>query len=65
MAKLRPFTEGRKSRANAARVKAVSGACLTFGVQNLNLRQEKALAEAMYYNLPTTFVGFFNDHSHA
>jgi len=51
MAKLRPFTEdgGRKSRAHAARLKAVSGACLTFGVQNFNLQQEKALAEAMYY----------------
>jgi len=50
IAKLRPFTEdgGRKSRANAARLKAVSGACLTFGVQNLTLQQEKALAEAMY-----------------
>jgi len=50
MAKLRPFTEdgGRKSRPNAARLKAVPGACLTFGVQNLNLQQEKALAEAMY-----------------
>jgi len=53
-AKLRLFTEdgGRKSRANATRLKAVSGVCLTFGVQNLNPQQEKAL------NLPTTFVGF-------
>jgi len=50
MAKPRLFTEdgGRKSRANAARLKAVPGACLTFGVQNLNLQEEKALAEAMY-----------------
>jgi len=50
MAKLRSFTEDgrRKSRANAARLKAVPSACLTFGVQKLNLQQEKALAEAMY-----------------
>ena len=41
IAKLRAFTEdgGRKSQANATRLKAVSGVCLTFGVQ------EKALAE--------------------
>jgi len=46
IAKLRPFTEdgGRKSRANTTRLKAVSGVCLTFGVQNLNPQQEKALA---------------------
>jgi len=49
---------------------AVSGVCLTFGVQNLNLQQEKALAEFLsgsdvLVNLPTTFVEFFNDHSHA
>jgi len=72
IAKLRPFTEdgGRKSRANSTRVKAISGVCLTFGVQNLNPQQEKALAEFLsgsdvFVNLPTTFVGFFNDHSHA
>ena len=72
IAKLRPFTEdgGRKSRANATRFKAVSGVCLTFGVQNLNPQQEKTLAEFLrgsdvFVNLPTTFVGFFNDHSHA
>jgi len=72
IAKLRPFTEdgGRKSRANATRLKAVSGVCLTFGVQNLNPQQEKALAEFLsgsdvFVNLPTMFVGFFNDHSHA
>jgi len=72
IAKLRPFTEdgGRKLPANATRLKAVSGVCLTFGVQNLNPQQEKALAEFLsgsdvFVNLPTTFVGFFNDHSHA
>jgi len=72
IAKLRPFTEvdGRKSRANAIRLKAVPGVCLTFGVQNLNPQQEKTLAEFLrgsdvFVNLPTTFVGFFNDHSHA
>jgi len=72
IAKLRPFIEdgGRKSWANATRLKAVSGVCLTLGVQNLNSQQEKALAEFLCKsdvcaNLPTTFVGFFNDHSHA
>ena len=47
IAKLRAFTKGgrRKSRANATRVKAVSGVCLTFGVQNLNPQQEKAVSE--------------------
>jgi len=72
IAKLRPFTEdgGRKSWANATRLKAVSGVCLTFGVQNLNPQQEKALAEFLsgsnvFVNFTTTFVGFFNDHSHA
>ena len=45
IAKLHAFTEdgGRKSRANVTRLKAVSGVCLTFGVQKLNLQQEKAL----------------------
>jgi len=66
IAKLRPFTEdggrtGRKSRAYATRLKAVSGVYLTFGVQNLNPQQEKALAEFLsgsdvFVNLPTTFV---------
>jgi len=72
IAKLGPFTEDgrRKSRANATRLKAVSGVCLTFGVQNLNLQQEKALAEFLsgsdvFVNLPTTFARFFNDHTHA
>ena len=72
IAKLRPFTEdgGRKSRDNATRLKAVSGVYFTFEVQNLNPQQEKALAEFfsgsdVFVNLPTTFVGFFNDHSHA
>ena len=72
IAKLGPFTEDgrRKSRANATRLKAISGVCLTFGVQNLNLQQEKALAEFLsgsdvFVILPTTFVGFFKDHSHA
>ena len=60
IAKLCAFTEGgrRKSRASATRVKAVSGVCLTFGVQNLNLQQEKAVAEFLsgsdvFVNLPT------------
>jgi len=64
------FTEGTKWGASTTRLKAVSGVCLTFGVQNLNPQQEKALAEFLsgsnvFVNLPTTFVGFFNDHSHA
>ena len=60
IAKLRVFTEGgrRKSRASATRVKAVSDVCSTFGVQNLNLQQEKAVAEFLsgsdvFVNLPT------------
>jgi len=72
IAKLRPFTEdgGRKSRANATRLKAISGVSLTFGVQNLNPQQEKALADFLrgsdvFVNLARTFVGFFNDHLHA
>ena len=64
------FARPLKSRAKATRLKAVSGVCLTFGVQNLNPQQEKALAEFLsgsdvFVNLATTFVGFFNDHSHA
>ena len=62
IAKLRAFTEGgrRKSRANAARVKAVSGVCSTIGVQNLNLQQEKAVAEFLsgsdvFVNLATGY----------
>ena len=54
------FTEGgrRKSRASATRVKAVSDVCSTFGVQNLNPQQEKAVAEFLsgsdvFLNLPT------------
>ena len=43
---------------NATRVKAVSAVCSTFGVQNLNLQQEKAVAEFLsgsdvLVNLPT------------
>ena len=40
--KLCAITEGgrRNWRANASRVKAVSGVCSTFGVQNLNPQQE-------------------------
>ena len=60
IAKLCTFTEGgrRKSRARATRVKAVSGVCSKFGVQNLNLQQEKAVAEFLsgsdvFVNLPT------------
>jgi len=43
---------------------------LGFWGSNLNPQQGKALAEFLsgsdvFVNLPTTFVGFFNDHSHA
>ena len=64
IAKLRAFTEleggRRKSRANATRVEAVSGVCSTFGVQNLNPQQEKAVAEFLsgsdvFVNLPTGY----------
>ena len=62
IAKLRAFTEGgrRKSRANATRVKAVSGVCSTSGVQNLIPQQEKAVAEFLsgsdvFVNLPTGY----------
>ena len=62
IAKLRAFTEGgrRKSHANATRFKAVSGVCLTFGVQNLNPQQEKAVSEFLgrsdvFVNLPTGY----------
>ena len=62
IANLRAFTEngGRKLRANATRVEAVSGVCLTFGVQNLNSQQRKALAEFLsgsdvFVNLPTGY----------
>ena len=62
IAKLHAFTEGgrRKSRANATRVKAVSGVCSTFGVHNLNRQQEKAVAEFLsgsdvFVNLPTGY----------
>ena len=49
IAKLRAFTEGgrRRSRANATRVKAVSGVYSTSGVQNLSLQQEKAVPEVL------------------
>ena len=62
IAKLHAFTEGgrRKSRANVTRVKAVSAVCSTFGVQNLNPQQEKAVAEFLsgsdvFVNLPTGY----------
>ena len=62
IAKLRAFIEGgrRKSRASAARVKAVSGLCSTFGAQNLNPKQEKAVAEFLsgsdvFVNLPSGY----------
>ena len=50
----------KKSRANATRVKAVSGVCSTFGVQNLNPQQEKAVTEFLrgsdvFVNLPTGY----------
>ena len=63
IAKLRAFTVdgGRKSWANATRLKAVSGVCLTFGVQNLNPQQEKALGQFLsgsdvFVNLPTGYA---------
>ena len=63
IAKLHAFTEGgrRKSRDKATSVKAVSGVCSTFGVQNLNPRQEKAVAEFLsgsdiFVNLPTGYM---------
>ena len=45
---------------NATRVKAVSGVCSTFGFQNLNPQQEKAVAEFfsgsdVFVNLPTRY----------
>ena len=62
IAKLRAFTEGgrRKSRASTTRVKAVSYVCSTFGVQNLNPQQEKAVAEFfsgsdVFENLPAGY----------
>ena len=62
IAKLCAFNEdsGRKFRANVTRHKAISGVCLTFGVQNLNLQQEKALGEFLsgsdvFVNLPTGY----------
>ena len=60
--KLRAFTEGgrRNTQANATRVKAVSDVCSTFGDQNLNPQQEKAVAEFLsgtdvFVNLPTGY----------
>ena len=60
--KLRVFTEGdrRKSQASSTRVKAVSGVFSTFGVQNLNPQQEKAVSEFLggsdvFVNLPTGY----------
>ena len=62
IAKLRMLTEvgRRKSRANTTSVKAVSGVCSTFGVQNLDPQQEKAVAEFLsrsnvFVNLPTGY----------
>ena len=58
IAKLRTFIEdSRKSRANTTRLKAVSGVCSTFTVQNHNPQQEKALSEFIsrsdvFVNLP-------------
>jgi len=61
IAKLHPFTEDgrRKLRANATSLKAISGVCLTFGVQNVNQQQEKAPTEFLsgsdvFVNLPKT-----------
>ena len=49
-------------QANATRVKAVSGVCSTFEVQNLNPQQEKAVAEFfsgsdiyVFVNLPLEY----------
>ena len=62
VAKLCTFAEGgrRKLRANATRVKAVSGVCSTFGVQNHNPQEEKAVAEFLggsdvFVNLTTGY----------
>ena len=62
IAKLCMFTDDdrRTSQANATRVKAVSGVCSTFGVQNLKPQQEKAVAEFLsgsnvFVNLPTGY----------
>ena len=70
-AKLRAFTAGgrRKSQAKATRVKAVSGVCLTFGVQNLNPQKEKAVAEFLsgsdvFVNLPTEYEKPLINHMH-
>ena len=61
-AKLIEFTEGgrRKLRADATRVKAVSGVCSTFEVKILNPQQKKAVAEFLsgsdvFVNLPTGY----------
>ena len=53
---------------------AVSGVCLTFGAQNPNLQQEKALVEFLsgsdvFINLPTQIaplmvIKLSNQHSH-
>ena len=62
IAKLCTFTKdgGRKLRANATELKAISGVCLTFVVQNLCPQQEKALAEFLsgrnvFVKLPTGY----------
>ena len=62
IAKLCAFTEGgrRKSRPKVTRVKAVSGVCSTFGVQNFNPQKEKAVAEFLsgsdvFVNLSTGY----------
>ena len=45
---------------HATRLKAISGVCSAFGVQNLNPQQEKAVAEFLsgsnvFVNLPTEY----------
>ena len=52
--------ENRELIYNATRLKAVSGVCSTFEVQNLNPQQEEAVAEFLsgsdvFVNLPTGY----------
>ena len=50
----------KENREPTPQVKAVSGVCSTFGVQNLNPQQEKAVSEFLsgsdvFINLPTGY----------
>ena len=56
----RCFGSQNVARSLKVSVKAVSGVCSTFGVQNLNPQQEKAVAEFLsgsdvFVNLPTGY----------